>query len=418
MRLPSQPQAHWTYCTNIHPGESWAEVRRAVLERVPAVRGALGRSSEPFGVGLRLSARAAAELLADPAALPTFARELAERGLYVFTINGFPYGPFHGRAVKQAVYRPDWREPARARYTAQLAAILGALLPPGVEGSISTVPGGFRPETRGAQARAEVVAGLLSAAADLWRRRQAGGPHITLALEPEPCCMFETTAELVAFLRDELLARTARARFAAMTGLSRAAAGEALRAHVGVCFDACHAAVEFEDPRASIRAITDAGLRLAKVQISAALVLDPVDDAGVEALEAFADPVYLHQVVARDRDDQLHRFLDIHDAVRSRAAGEHAPAQWRAHVHVPIFEAGFGPLGSTAASLPEVIDCALERGGCRHFEVETYTWEVLPPRLRALPLDQSIARELEHALALAQPRTHSPNTARAGAPTP
>ena len=54
---------------------------------------------------------------------------LAEQGLYVFTINGFPYGAFHGSPVKEHVYLPDWLEDERLVYTDRLAELLAALLP-------------------------------------------------------------------------------------------------------------------------------------------------------------------------------------------------------------------------------------------------------------------------------------------------
>ena len=57
---------HLTYCSNIHPGESWAEVRANLGRYVPAVRDRLMPGGE-FGIGLRLSARAAQELAAPGA---------------------------------------------------------------------------------------------------------------------------------------------------------------------------------------------------------------------------------------------------------------------------------------------------------------------------------------------------------------
>ncbi|MGK4422383.1 hypothetical protein ACSLVQ_29455, partial [Klebsiella pneumoniae] len=75
----------------------------------------------PFPVGLRLSAEAAA----DPAAAAgLLGRIFAEEGYRAYTMNGFPYGPFHGMPVKEAVYEPDWTTPERRRYTADLAAIM------------------------------------------------------------------------------------------------------------------------------------------------------------------------------------------------------------------------------------------------------------------------------------------------------
>ena len=98
--------AHLTYCTNIHPGESWDQVFENVRTHVLAVKARVA-PEQRFGVGLRLSARAA-RTLAERPRLTEFRDFLAAHQLYVFTINGFPYGPFHAEPVKAAVYRPDW----------------------------------------------------------------------------------------------------------------------------------------------------------------------------------------------------------------------------------------------------------------------------------------------------------------------
>lgn len=409
MRVDPYP-VHLTYCSNIHPGESWADVRQTIEHRIPKVKARVC-PDRPMGVGLRLSARAAKELLASPAELPSLRTVLEQRGLYVFTLNGFPYGPFHGRAIKQAVYRPDWREPARAEYTERLSEILAALLPPGTLGSLSTVPGGFRPDVRSPDARALIREQLLRCAADLWRRYELAGTSITLALEPEPHCMLETTSEAVDFFESTLLDRDAIGRMASLIASSASVAEEAIRRHLGLCLDTCHGAVEFEDPRESVDRIAAAGLRLAKVQITAALAADPVTDEAVAELRRFDDGEYLHQVVARDVHGDLHRFLDLGDAIRSRAASGHRPAAWRVHVHVPIFVSEPGSLSTTADSLLPLLRRVRERGLEPHFEVETYTWGVLPEPYRALPLSETIARELTAAAALLR-RAHGPTPER------
>ncbi|MCH9683260.1 MAG: metabolite traffic protein EboE [Deltaproteobacteria bacterium] len=390
---------HLTYCSNIHPGESWPEVLQTLERQVPQVKARVSPDA-PMGVGLRLSARAARELLGRPTALPALRSALDARGLYVFTLNGFPYGPFHGHAIKQAVYRPDWCEPARAAYSADLFEILGALLPDAMAGSVSTVPGGFRPDIDRPAARLRMREQLLRCAADLWRREQDTGRAITLALEPEPHCMLETTEEAVAFFESTLLGPEALERMAALIGATRVTAEAAIRRHLGLCLDTCHAAVEFEDPRTCVDRIAAAGLRLAKVQITAALVLDPVTDEAVARLQPFDDGQYLHQVVARDDHGRLHRFLDLDDAIRSRAQGHHRPVAWRVHFHVPIFHDEPGPLSTTADSLAPLLAQVHARGLSPHFEVETYTWGVLPPSHRTLPLADAIARELTTAAAL------------------
>ena len=40
---------------------------------------------------------------------------------------------------------------------------------------------------------------------------------------------------------------------------------------MGVCYDVCHAAVEFEDPAGSLQALRAAGIGVPKLQLSAAL---------------------------------------------------------------------------------------------------------------------------------------------------
>ncbi|HYR95772.1 MAG TPA: hypothetical protein VEM57_03505, partial [Candidatus Binatus sp.] len=190
MILRSAGGPHLTYCTNIHPGETWPEVRLNLERFVLAVKARVA-PSERFGVGLRLSG-AAARALAEPRELEAFRAFLDQHDLYVFTLNGFPYGPFHGTPVKERVYRPDWMEPERLAYSDGLAHVLSALLPPGMEGSISTAPGAFKERVRSAKDVAQIVEQLLAHAATLHGIQARTGRSIALALEPEPCCLLET----------------------------------------------------------------------------------------------------------------------------------------------------------------------------------------------------------------------------------
>src|SRR5688572_1044041 len=133
---------HLAYCTNIHRGETWAETFDALKKHTLSVRQRVCPDS-PYAIGLRLSHRAAHEL-SDRATILVFQRWLAENNCYVFTINGFPYGQFHGTRVKEQVYQPDWTTPERLSYTNLLFDLLAQLLPEGVEGSVSTLPCGFK----------------------------------------------------------------------------------------------------------------------------------------------------------------------------------------------------------------------------------------------------------------------------------
>jgi sugar phosphate isomerase/epimerase len=397
MRATS-PTVHLSYCTNIHPGESWAEVR-ANLERylVPVrERVAPGR---PFGVGLRLSAESA-RALAAPEALQELRGFLRAHDLYVFTINGFPYGPFHGRPVKEQVYLPDWLDPERLAYTDQLADILAELLPDGVEGTISTVPGAFAPRVHGEADQARMAEALLDHVAHLVRLRARTGRRVALALEPEPCCFLETMAEAVAFFERYLFSAAAAARVSDSTGLTREAAATAIREHLGVCLDACHMAVEFEDPAQVLDALRSAGIRVPKVQVTAGLraVLRDGDDATLDALGAFADDVYLHQVVERRADGTLRRHLDLPQALKiARETRGQGTREWRVHFHVPVFRERFGAFEGTQEYVVELLRLVRASDVSQHFEVETYTWDVLPEEFRREGIVVGIAREVEWA---------------------
>jgi sugar phosphate isomerase/epimerase len=399
MRLSAQ-RAHLGYCTNIHPGESWPEVRAALESELLRVRArvAPGRS---FGIGLRLSALAARQLEARDE-LARFQAWLGANDLYVFTINGFVHGTFHGTRVKERVYLPDWRDPERVEYSDRLARLLAALLPADVAGSVSSVPLGFRSELHGEAALEACASRLLDHAAGLARLEAETGRRIALALEPEPCCTLETVAEAAAYFARYLRSDAAEVALAARAGLSRAQSAAALRAHLGLCLDACHAAVEFEEPAAVLAALAAVEVEVKKLQLSSGLRIARDGPRMREALGAFVDQVYLHQVVVRDAAGELARYVDLDEAL---AQPIDPLAEWRVHFHVPIFRRELGAFDSTQAWLAELLATQRSRGVSQQLEVETYTWQVLPPALRQASVCDDIARELEWVLdALDEPR--------------
>ncbi len=378
---------HLTYCTNIHPGEAWPDVLAALRRHLPEIR-SRAAPGQPFGIGLRLAA-SAAEALQDDAAMADLEALLADQNCYVFTLNGFPFGSFHGKPVKQDVYAPDWATGERLQYTNRLAEILARLLPDGMAGSISTVPGTFGPWAAG---RVEKIAeNLVRHAAYLVGVEQRTGRTIALALEPEPRCLLETIDETAAFFETRLYGDGAVALMSDLAGLSPGAAQEALRRHLGVCYDVCHAAVEFEDARASIDLLRSKAIPIPKLQLSAALRIDRMDREAAERLRPFDEPIYLHQVVARNGAG-LTRYLDLPDALADmdRALG----SEWRIHFHVPIFLDEMERFSTTQDFLREILALHRERPISEHLEVETYTWDVLPERYRATPVAEAIAREL------------------------
>ena len=388
MKVQTNPPLHLTYCLNVHPGESWAENFAAIRDHALRVRDRVSPDG-PFGLGMRLGAAAAGEL-SDPTALAEFRQFLTDEDLYVFTINGFPYGQFHNTAVKDSVYAPDWRTPQRRDYTIAMADILATLLPKDVSGSISTVPGSYKPWITCSDDVSDMVAMLCDVAAHL-AALAAGddGREIVLALEPEPDCYVETTDEVIAFFAGPLRA-FGIGYLAAEHGLDAQEAEAVIGRHLGVCFDTSHLAVEFEDLPASLAALAAANVRIGKVHLSSALEVS-VSDQARSQLADFCDPVYLHQVKTRLADGQMRSYADLPAALAADDFGDGATA--RVHFHVPLFFEGLGELTSTARMLTGAFASALRGGATEHLEIETYTFDVLPPELRGGDLADAVARE-------------------------
>ena len=377
MQIQTPSPVHLTYCLNIHPGETLAENLAAIRQHAVAVKQHVSPAA-PFGLGLRLGAAAAAELRA-PAARQALRAELETLGLYAFTVNGFPFGQFHGARVKENVYAPDWRTRERLDYTCLLADILADLLPDGSSGSISTLPGSFKPWLRTEADIVAVAENLVACAGHLAELRARTGREIQVGLEPEPFCLLETTDEVLRFFAGPLAAACATT-----------AERDAVRRHLGVCLDTCHVALQFESPLAALRRYRAAGIRVSKIQISAALETDPPN---VVALRAFNEPVYLHQTKARLNNGALLAWPDLPDALPALAQNTEWEAV-RVHFHVPLFWEGGAGLRSTAA----LLDGEFFREACattEQLEVETYTFSVLPEPLRAGGVVACVSRELD-----------------------
>jgi sugar phosphate isomerase/epimerase len=355
---------HVAYCTNVHPAEDLDGVLRQLERFAAPLRRRL--QNDRLGVGLWLAAPVARLLRGDADRVARLRDTLDRLGLEVVSFNGFPYRAFHAPVVKRAVYQPDWTTPQRSEYTLDLARLLAQLLPDDVtEGSISTLPFGWRAgwtkrDTAGARSA------LAAVAVELERLEQTSGRRIRLALEPEPGCAIETTEQAIA----------------ALNGLDPT--------WVGVCLDACHMAVQFEEAEAVLQALRAAGVPVVKAQASAAL---RAARPGTAELEHFVEPRFLHQTRARAGAG----VLGVDDLDEALAGGLPRGREWRVHFHVPVHLDGGR---TTQPQLRELLACLL--GGTeavtRHVELETYTWNVMPGALR--PADDTalldgLARELE-----------------------
>jgi sugar phosphate isomerase/epimerase len=371
---------HLSYCTNVHPAEDLAGIVAQLDTYAVPVRRRL--DADVLGLGLWLPAPVAAELAADVRLRQALRRELDTRGLEVVTLNGFPYRSFQAPVVKRAVYHPDWTSRQRLSYTLDLARVLADLLPDdAVRGSVSTLPLAWRtPWDPGAAAAAArhrdaLARGLAGIAA-------ATGRPVRVGFEPEPGCVVENSAQAAERL-----------------------AGVDTR-WLGVCLDLAHLACAWEAPAEALARLRAAGLPVVKVQLSAAL--EAADPAGAaDVLRPYAEPRFLHQVrsaggaAADDLDEALARRL---------------PGPWRIHYHVPLHAPPSAPLSSTVPVLRDAVRELLAgpEPACDHFDVETYTWGVLPPAQRPRD-DASLTAGIAAELAFA--RTLLTDSPRAGGPS-
>lgn len=387
---------HLTYCTNIHPVSGWSEVRANLEEYVPELKRRLAPDRR-FGIGLRLSNAEARELL-EADALSEFRSFLDRHGAYVVTINGFPYGEFHGESVKEDVHRPDWRTDERVDYTKSLADILAELAAPDSEPGISTNPLTYR-HWKGVgdeAARRTMVENLVEVVEHLARIEDEGGPTIHVDIEPEPDGLLETTAEAVAFFEDVMF-ETGAELLAERTGLSSERGGAAIRRHLRLCLDTCHAAVQFESAPELVDRLAEADIGVGKIQVSSALDVSLPESPErrepiARELAPFDEPVYLHQVVQRNRDGSIEAFRDLGPALEAIDRPE--AERWRIHFHVPIYRDVFGRLGSTQSMIVDIFDELERRSFTDQLEIETYTWDVLPDDEK-LDLVDSIEREYQ-----------------------
>jgi hypothetical protein len=245
---------HLAYCTNIHRGEDWPQTFDSLQRHTLAVRERVC-ADRPYAIGLRLSAQAAFEL-SDPATLLAFQGWLGKHNCYVFTINGFPYGKFHGTRVKEQVYVPDWTTRERLDFTNRLFDLLAQIVPAGIDGSVSTVPGSFKEFITDGEQIKSMRSNLWRCVEHIARVSERTGKRLHLGLEPEPLCYLETSGEAVEFFDQ----------------LRRDHPGDPrLAAHLGINYDTCHLAVEFEEPRQALERLQQHEIKISKIHLSSAL---------------------------------------------------------------------------------------------------------------------------------------------------
>ncbi|OUL24314.1 xylose isomerase [Nostoc sp. RF31YmG] len=402
MKIAIDSKFHLTYCTNIHPGESWVEVFANLEKYIPHLKSRLSPQA-PFGIGLRLADTAAKQIL-EKDNLAQFQAWLTQEDLYVFTLNGFPYGGFHHQIVKDQVYVPDWSTQERLKYTLNLTKILAALLPEELDGGISTLPLSYKPWWGDDQQTWDIVLKnscfhIASVVAEMVRIQNYTGKLLHIDLEPEPDGLIENTSEVIDFYQNWLLPIGGN-YLAHKLNIEQNLAESKLLEHVRLCYDTCHFSVEYEQPHSVFERLQSAGIKIGKIQISAAIqVKIPADveqrSLITERLQPFAESTYLHQVIERRSDGTLYHYPDLISALPYLE--QSLAEEWRTHFHVPIFIRDYQILQSTQDDIVTILHLLQKNNACHHLEIETYTWDVLPSEMK-IDLLTSIQREYEWVL--------------------
>ena len=343
------------YCTNVHPGTDLSSMMRNIGQCASMIRTELDED-DLLPIGLWLSRESLEEAMRLPSG--QLRGSLEKMGVMAFTLNGFPYGNFHKKRVKHDVYQPDWSRPERLRYTTDLADLLIDLIPPESTAGISTLPIGW--STVDDACLDQAVANLQQATDHLAMIESRTGHCLHIDLEPEPGCLLQRSTDVVDLFEKRLLNVGNEA---------------AIRRHLRVCHDVCHAAVMFESQGDVIANYDSAGIQIGKIQVSTAIEARGDEPEAMKNLQAFAEPRWLHQVSIRNKDgitfhEDLERAIE-RDSVKPGDC-------WRVHFHVPVHREHIHSLSTTQADLKEAIDLLAQRPEITDWEVETYAWSALP----------------------------------------
>ena len=383
---------HLTYSTLVHPGDDWAQMWDSLVTYVPKVKERWAKNHR-FGVSLRLSAASASTLAKSQAERDKLKKFLNDNNMYLYTVNAFPYGPFKGTIVKEQVYEPDWRSEERTTYTKNVADVLADVSPDDVSPSIQSAPLGFKPRVTGPDVVDSFTDHVIRVCAHLVDVETRTGRVVTLALEPEPYCFLETTDETVEYFTKHIYSGKSAEKLAKLARMPISEAHVALRRHVGIVFDICHQAVEFEDIGACLQKLVAAGIPIFKLQEAAALHVPEVTQKIVDVLKNYSKTIYLTQTVEK-KDGKLTRFLNLEDAFAAWEKNP-GPREWRTHFHVPVFLEDLGPFRTTRFAIEDALRFHKAKPLSRQLEIETYTWDVLPDNLKTGDIVDYVCRELD-----------------------
>ncbi len=404
-----------TYCTNVHALGNWQDWQKIIADFGPNIRKNLDWDTLPLGLWF------SSDLIQEIKSKASFSdvkNFLESRKLSTFTFNTFPYGNFHDKVVKTKVYSPNWTQGERLDYTLSCAQLLRTLIhdagQSGIDssmnsakdskliGSLSTLPLGWRigwTEEDFKKSTENLIAFIFKAKD--WAEED--GKVLRLGLEPEPGCILETTDQVINFWN----------RYLRPIAKSKGLSEVDLQTFCGLCYDTCHQAVQFENPVQVLSRLKSEGIAIVKMQLSSAIEFKSDPERISQNLRAqFIEERFLHQTrILLPNQKGIRSFDDLPIALAltldttKQEAAKQGDAElwqypWRVHFHVPIHAIQLldsNLIGTTREDMLAAFEFAVQENLCEHFEIETYTWNVLPESHRPktdIHLAQSIADEM------------------------
>ncbi len=185
-----------------------------------------------------------------------------------------------------------------------------------------------------------------------------------LGIEPEPLGLVENTSEFVDFFGQLL---------------EMCPDEEQLKRHLGINYDCCHIAIEYEDANDAITRLVNVGIKVSKIHFSCAISIIPTKQS-LGILKTFSEPTYLHQTIIKAKNGPLIRVKDLDVALKMDEKNRIPDMEeWRIHFHIPLYSVPEPPIRSTLFHIQDVMDILKKTPSiCSHFEIETYTFNILP----------------------------------------
>lgn len=395
MKLDNYKQFDLTYCSNIYSSDTWNDIFVNLKKNIPKISSKLS-INKPFGIGLRLSNKAATQLLENNN-IVVFQEWLNENNYYVSTINGFVYGNFYNTNIKDKVYKPDWTTLERANYNNLLIEILSKLCPIGKEIGFSTAPLGYKFSLNKEKETSDnnlVINYLLILLKKLIYIEKLENKTIHIDFEPEADCLLENIHDVINFFEKSLLINLA-SKLTEDLNITLPEAKNYILKHLRICYDICHQSVQFEDHLKNFEILNKRNIKIGKIQLSSALEINvkkhTLNNLKID-LDKFKDEIYLHQVVIKNFDGSFTKYRDLPEALENFS--DNKESFWRIHYHLPIFAENYNNLFTTRKELQTIINFLKTSPITSCLEIETYTWEILPKELK-FNLIESIVKEYE-----------------------